>query len=255
MFSYQSDPISGVYILRLDYESYIFMPIIPPCTGFFINNPINSNDLTLYSNEIIVSRFDDNSECKCESNPAIINVDCNQLNVLHEGFPPLFIPAQDVKLRAKTLLTANCNITPNNYNVNFVAGNTVSLTHGFSSGNNFRAYLDNCDDGIIVQRIEHNNDNDTLQNTTEAFKTIFEDFEEQIIIYPNPNSGIFTIELAEPQENTTMQIYNTFGQLMLQQQINSTQIQIDLSTFGKGIYFVHITSKESNTIVKKVVVN
>lgn len=42
---------------------------------------------------------------------------------------------------------------------------------------------------------------------------------------------------------------------MLQQQISSTQHQIDLCHFGKGIYLLHITSQGNKTTIHIVVLN
>ncbi|GIV28054.1 MAG: hypothetical protein KatS3mg027_1868 [Bacteroidia bacterium] len=256
-YSFQTSSISGTYELTLFYENYSFIGV--GCSGVYLNNPSNSNDLILYSNKIKVTRFDDESECKCEQNPETINADCFQLNIIHNGGSLGFIniPPQDVKLRARQILISNCDIAPNGYNVSFIAGNTVSLKQGFKSGNNFRAYLDNCDDGIIVQRTEkYEETEDTINLYSNKNKLItVEKFNNltNCIIYPNPTNGIITIEIPEIAENTTLQIYNAYGQLMLQQQIKPTQTQVDLSPFGKGLYVVQIRDALNNISTNKIV--
>lgn len=142
-------------------------------------------------------------------------------------------------------------ILRNNSDVHFTAGQKIIIVHGFKTepGAKFIAEITPCNNSSSQRII---NDNSTQNNY--EFENENNPTEKQIQISPNPNSGIFNIELLEPKGNAAFHIYNTFGQLMLQQQISSTQNQIDLSSFGKGIYLLHITSKENNTIVKKVVV-
>jgi len=65
---------------------------------------------------------------------------------------------------------------------------------------------------------------------------------------------MLTIETPDINENTTLKIYNTFGQLMLQQQIISTKTQLDLSPFVKGLYVVQISDEQNNINSNKIVV-
>jgi hypothetical protein len=65
---------------------------------------------------------------------------------------------------------------------------------------------------------------------------------------------MLTIEAPDINENTTLKIYNTFGQLMLQQQITSTKTQLDLSPFVKGLYVVQISDEQNNVNTNKIVV-
>ncbi|GIV44476.1 MAG: hypothetical protein KatS3mg035_1599 [Bacteroidia bacterium] len=242
-------PISGIYKVKMKaIKEKIF--------GLYSSTLYDD-----FSNSVTFTRFDDNSECKCEQNPETINVDCFQLNIIHNGgsFGFINIPPQDVKLRARQILISNCDIAPNGYNVTFVAGNTVSLKPGFSSGNNFRAYLDNCDDGIIVQRIvkDEVQDNTSTYHPSEMLRTNIREKQKNtnnIAIYPNPTNGLFTIETPDITENTNLKIYNTHGQLMLQQQINSNQTQIDLSLFGKGLYLLYLKTDEGEINIKKIIV-
>lgn len=261
-YSFQTSSISGTYELKLFYENYSF--IGASCSGVFLNNPSNSNDLILYSNKIKVTRFDDNSESKCETNPDYIQVNCNELNLLHEGgtIGISNIPPQDVKIRARQTLTSDCVISPNGYNVTFVAGTSVSLKPGFSSGNNFRAYLDDCDDGIIIQRIAK--DETELEDTvadiehSEQKRTMLShQLEGKFIIYPNPTTGIININVQTLNQDESLQlrVFDVFGKEIINQPINnSIHQQIDVSPYGKGVYFLQVINHNQERVVKKAVV-
>ena len=60
----------------------------------------------------------------------------------------------------------------------------------------------------------------------------------EILIYPNPNTGIFTIKGAD--FNSEIVITNTLGEKVLVTKSNSNTTEIDLSFLSKGIYFVNL---------------
>ncbi len=65
-----------------------------------------------------------------------------------------------------------------------------------------------------------------------------------VIIYPNPASGIFTVDLKGfSDENVEAAVYNCMGQTIdRRKDISSSLVSFDLSRFEKGIYFVEIRS-------------
>lgn len=69
----------------------------------------------------------------------------------------------------------------------------------------------------------------------------------QIEIYPNPSSGVFTINNKLPNSNSLVSIYNSLGQLVLNSRIenNTSQISFDLSSNPSGIYLIQIYNKHS----------
>lgn len=72
---------------------------------------------------------------------------------------------------------------------------------------------------------------------------------EQIEVFPNPSNGIITIKL---KGTTILSIYNSIGKLILNKTI-SNSTTIDLSQYGKGLYYIK-TNSESNFSNKKVVI-
>ncbi len=69
-----------------------------------------------------------------------------------------------------------------------------------------------------------------------------------VVIYPNPNNGIFTISLPD---NATVVITDIAGSIIYKSLIINS-LQIDISNQPAGIYFIKITSENSN-IIKKII--
>lgn len=72
-------------------------------------------------------------------------------------------------------------------------------------------------------------------------------------IYPNPTSSILNIELVDNDASQII-LYNAIGMEILNIKNNEPRIQIDLSKFAVGIYFVNINSG-GKTIVRKILIN
>ena len=84
--------------------------------------------------------------------------------------------------------------------------------------------------------------------------------DNEIKLYPVPAlSTDVTLSIKNPVEKTMMlRIFNTSGQLVWQQQINTPgrdeQIQINISRFSAGVYLLHINARDLKTtrhIIKK----
>jgi len=80
---------------------------------------------------------------------------------------------------------------------------------------------------------------------------------ERFDIYPNPNTGQFTLNIDLQEETTlSLKLYHFTGQLLLSEEVgriigNYSQ-QVDLSTYAKGIYYVQIMTGEG-VVTRKVV--
>jgi hypothetical protein len=77
--------------------------------------------------------------------------------------------------------------------------------------------------------------------------------ENSFSVYPNPCSGMLTCELKS-SEATTIQLYNAIGEKVYERTVSSERLQIDLSGFKKGIYFMSVTNKETLS-TQKILVN
>jgi trimeric autotransporter adhesin len=68
----------------------------------------------------------------------------------------------------------------------------------------------------------------------------------ELNIYPNPSSGIVTIQ--SPTELGTITIYNSLGEIVLQIKSKNTQEQIDVSKLSPGVYTI-----SAQGIYKKII--
>ncbi len=81
---------------------------------------------------------------------------------------------------------------------------------------------------------------------------------ENISIYPNPNNGIFTVELGEiPSENVTIKVLNSLSSVVYERsniEVNGNfKTDLDLSHLNKGLYFLVFENYQGNT-VKRIII-
>jgi hypothetical protein len=70
------------------------------------------------------------------------------------------------------------------------------------------------------------------------------------IVYPNPNYGIFTIQILNPTPNLQVEIYNVLGQRIQYSTLNTSITLINLYGCSKGVYLYRIIT-ESKVIVSQ----
>lgn len=77
---------------------------------------------------------------------------------------------------------------------------------------------------------------------------------ENIVIYPNPTSGNFNIEFINQNEKySTINIYDLTGKIIYKKtNISQDIINIDISKYNNGIYFIKIIN-QNNTYFKKLI--
>jgi len=66
----------------------------------------------------------------------------------------------------------------------------------------------------------------------------------KLSVYPNPNSGIFIIEIEELVSSYELIIYNTLGQQIKKSKIRDAKSEIDLSVYAPGIYTLQILTDD-----------
>ncbi|MCD4793225.1 MAG: T9SS type A sorting domain-containing protein [Bacteroidales bacterium] len=63
-----------------------------------------------------------------------------------------------------------------------------------------------------------------------------------ISIFPNPNNGIFNIDLQSLSGIADVKIQNINGQVIYQSKTSNNILEVDITNYAKGVYFVSITS-------------
>lgn len=75
------------------------------------------------------------------------------------------------------------------------------------------------------------------------------------VLFPNPNSGAFTIRLNENiNEPVDIEVFNVLGQSVYEKKIRDKQeISLELTSLKQGVYFVNLGNKTFNETVKFIV--
>ena len=76
---------------------------------------------------------------------------------------------------------------------------------------------------------------------------------DQLIIYPNPNTGIFNIEIADKDGNSLMGVYDIMGKKLVSKVMATNKMEIDISMQPKGMYLIKVISGD-NVLTQKIVV-
>ena len=79
-----------------------------------------------------------------------------------------------------------------------------------------------------------------------------DEYNNAIGLYPNPNTGSFTIKLKQMQK-ALVKIYTTTGELVYSKTMNSNMTNISLTKYAKGVYFVNVISGDKS-FVKKLII-
>ena len=77
--------------------------------------------------------------------------------------------------------------------------------------------------------------------------------ETNIEIYPNPASDFVRVSTVNGQQST-VRVYNTLGMLVEEFEMQSNEIEINVSDYKSGMYFINISTDNGDTFTEKVVV-
>ncbi|MFH0895659.1 MAG: T9SS type A sorting domain-containing protein [Bacteroidota bacterium] len=81
------------------------------------------------------------------------------------------------------------------------------------------------------------------------------DVNSQLSVYPNPTTGLVTLDLGDAQNFSEIKIYNSIGGLVGSENVKSVsgKVIIDLSKYGKGLFFLTSSNAEKTFSVKVLV--
>ncbi len=153
-------------------------------------------------------------------------------------------------------ISTNGNVTISSitHNYSFTAGNSIKLNQGFKieEGAEFSATIQSCNPDKLIANKNGLNDNDALNefqdcSNNEAVNITTVPFENLLdinySIYPNPNNGIFSIQIQnlENERSVNIELYNLNGSRIINKQsISKDKINIDLTDYRKGVYILKL---------------
>lgn len=77
--------------------------------------------------------------------------------------------------------------------------------------------------------------------------------ESQVNLYPNPAQNAVTIANLPKEGN--IKVVSILGSVLMETNINATTMNIDLSNYANGLYFLHISDKNNAKTIKKLMIN
>lgn len=84
------------------------------------------------------------------------------------------------------------------------------------------------------------------------------DFENKkagkMLLYPNPTTGKFYISVTARTQESVLEVFSSNGILNKSIDLNSDTVEIDLSDFPKGLYFIRYRTKNFS-MIEKVILN
>jgi aminopeptidase N len=104
--------------------------------------------------------------------------------------------------------------------------------------------------GFTVQSVQFDPEKDIISRSNNVILST-EDFalDTQLVLYPNPTSGVINLQKPDALQVTQVRIYNTLGQLLYEKNYSET---VDVSKFSKGILFFQIET-EKGVINKSII--
>ncbi len=88
-----------------------------------------------------------------------------------------------------------------------------------------------------------------------GMNSIFND-ETSISVFPNPNNGVFTLEILSKEfkvGDTGLRIVNVLGQEVKKEKLLSKKQRLSIEEFSEGVYYLQLTQNNKILSVKKIV--
>ena len=151
---------------------------------------------------------------------------------------------------------------------NIVGGGVEMISQSVPDGNNFtlgnsstitfdNLFVNPCTTLIFTTTINSELGDVDYQTITYNITSVIEPNIKNLLIYPNPNFGKFTLQFFNSNsENIVISIYNHLNSLILQERVFKPyglySETFDLSNFSKGMYVVQISLKNED-VFRKVI--
>jgi PKD repeat protein len=75
-----------------------------------------------------------------------------------------------------------------------------------------------------------------------------------MMVYPNPNNGIFTVSTKNNTNITSIKVMDVVGKVVYTQSVKTSGTQVDISNMNKGLYMIVLEDDNSKTYSGKIVV-
>lgn len=186
----------------------------------------------------------------CNANPCVPvhSLDQNNLtpsDIFFGTYTPLYEASDFIEIDNFTL---RGNSIAASERLHLDAENRISIRLGFNAeaGSDFRAWIDGCDNRI--ERKKQNQTSLISSNSTELKKA------EELDVFPNPFNDRLRVK-GNYTEVSSIQVLDLSGRLLLEKTgipEGDFNLELDLSQYPKGVYFLQSITPNSRNI-KKIV--
>lgn len=73
-----------------------------------------------------------------------------------------------------------------------------------------------------------------------------------VSVYPNPSDGLLNLKFESLQNNTAIDLYDATGRLVLSHKATGQELQLDLSDYASGLYYIKVKSGQAVETLKVV---
>ncbi|HPE84101.1 MAG TPA: T9SS type A sorting domain-containing protein, partial [Aequorivita sp.] len=173
-----------------------------------------------------------------------------------EGYPRFTIRWNQASAGS---LNVKINQTQSHPSVSYFEVPVPLRLHG-TQGETLDIVLDNTFDGQIFQpsvpftvnSVQFDPEYDIIsKNNQVLLGTDDLAFDQQLVLYPNPTTGVINLHKPDALQVNQVRIYNTLGQMLYSEAYSET---VDVSKFSKGILFFQMETAKgvvNKTIVKE----
>ena len=121
------------------------------------------------------------------------------------------------------------------------------------SGATNQSYTPNQNGSYAVQVTGQNGCVDSsMCYTINSVGLIESNFDNDIIIYPNPTSGILKLDLGSRYDKLQVKVLTFEGKIVQSQQLSGQIMNLNLSELADGIYFIQLQSDEQRAVLRVV---
>jgi hypothetical protein len=151
---------------------------------------------------------------------------------------------------ADPVITTPEFIIDNGVRANFTAGEYIELRPGFyamaGSVTELSIVPSNCSDGM-----RHSG---YISNPDEAPSIQKDHVKQQVFVYPNPSTGLFTFTTSGDM-SYDLAIFSELGIKIKEEKNRSGKVEIDLSNIAKGLYYYKVSFSDGQPVSGKLVLN
>jgi len=69
-------------------------------------------------------------------------------------------------------------------------------------------------------------------------------------VFPNPTIDVVQIQFTSTQKNTLVELYSIEGKLLEKQTVNSQTVEVKMTTYPAGTYYLRINNSDTHQLVK-----